>query len=282
MNLGTRLEYDQQRSKAEAVLDAVMHVSTLQGGIMTSARQHLAVQVYTRITITAMTFIRLLPGNAITRDVIPPVWDWPSVASIARNIVEAYLMFYYIGLDPAPADEIDFRQQLLTYHHNWEKYRLYKEGSLGAEVLSEFEARFPIEKEKLKAHRFFGELDAPQRKRALDGQHPTYLTRDQLIGRLPFSTAEFKWHYRLLSNQVHTTPFSFQPTGNERGRGFDNPVDRSYIAIGIQLARKYLAASVLGMAEMFPTEIGKQAPEAVAEARSQFEELTTGVGGANT
>lgn len=272
---GSREAYDKELCAFEEVVDALMAVSAAQGGIVTSARYLQATKIYTRLTITGITFLRLLPGNPITRDILPEHWDWPSVASIARNIVEAYLLFHYVGLEAISDEEVDFRRQLLRYHHNCEKYRLYKAWSAGPEVLVDFETRLPAARAELEAHPVFARLTNAQQRRVCEGRSASYLLRDQMVGRLTFDAAELRPFYRFFSSQVHTSPFSFEPTSNERGRGEENAAERGYITFASQIARKYLAASVLGMAKIFPTVIGEGRRPHVRRAQHHFDELVT-------
>lgn len=265
----SRAAYDEQRAALEDLLGHVLLVSTVQGGIVAPLRHRLATAVFTKITITGLTLVRLLPGNRVT-----PHWDWPSFASITRNLLDAYLVFNYVGLEPVSDEEWEFRRLLLTYNENWEKYRLYKELGAGPSVLAEFEANLPAARDELRRHTFFGTVEPKRRKRLLDGEQWTYLTRSEQIQRLGFPAGEMAPFSRLLSNHTHTTPFAFRRTGeNDRGRGIETAAERAYFVMAIPLARKYLAASVLGMGRLFPTEIGERYAATIAAAADHFRAL---------
>jgi hypothetical protein len=171
---------------------------------------------------------------------------------------------------------------LLLYHHNYEKYRLYKDWSTPLDTLQQFEGKLPLARLQLEAHPFYVTLDRRQQRRVSEGHHFSYLTRDQLVARLPFPTSDIRPFYRLFSNQIHATPFSLQTVSNERGRGIENEAERGYISFAMTLLRKYLAASVLGVAQILPREMNERAPEALAKAQVHFDVLTAAVPGTET
>lgn len=76
------------------------------------------------------------------------------------------------------------------------------------------------------AHPVYGRLKRDQQKRAVSGQHAIYLSWNECLSRLPFSTAEMPSLYRLLSANFHAAPFSFHRQDNSRGRAMENEADR--------------------------------------------------------
>lgn len=273
-DIGTLARYDAELEQMESVIAAMVGVSDGQGGIWISNRHTEATKVFTRITVTGITFLRLLPGSTLTFGRERTIWDWPSVASLCRNIVDAYLMFFYIGLDGSADVEWGFRHRYLVYHHNLEKYKLYTEWHAGPDVLDAFVVDLATAREALKADEVFATLLPWHQRRVLKGEQPMHLTRKQLLDRIPFATDELTPFQRLLSNQVHAAPFSFQKYSNERGRGQENEAERGYMTLAMTLARKYLAAAICGMAQLFPDHIGTGRAEFVATAQRHLAELT--------
>lgn len=264
----SRSDYDEELRMYGQLLEAAISVSQAAGGIETETRCIRATQIFTRMLIIAYTFFRLLPGNPITCDK-KEHWDWPSVAALARNFLEAYLHFFYIGVEDVSKDEIDFRLRAMWFHLNSEKYRIYKSGPRRID-LTEFERSLPIEKKQLREHPFFQQLNKEQQQRALSGNSATYMTKSQLMAHLPFPSKELLWMYRHYSNEVHSTAFAFNSQSNERGRGDENRAERGYMIFASWLVRKYLSSAVMSMAKIFPKEIGIVASRAVDIAAAQF------------
>ena len=268
----SRKDYDEELWTYDQLLGAAISVSQAAGGIETETRYIRATQIFTRLVIIAYTFFRLLPGNPITRDK-KEHWDWPSVAALARNFLEAYLHFFYIGVEAVSTEEIDFRMKTMWFNLNSEKYRIYRSGPTKID-LAEFEKNLPLERRQIQEHPFFRQLNKEQQKRALSGTSPTYMTKSQLMARLPFPSKELLWMYRHYSTEVHSTAFAFSSQSNERGRGDENLAERAYMMFASWLVRKYLSSSVVSMAKIFPKEIGVAARKEVDIAQEQFHKFT--------
>ncbi len=250
----------------ERLLKAAIDVSHVAGGIQTSTRYVQATKLYTRLTVAAYTFVRLLPANGITRDAVE-FWDWPSVACVARNIVETYHMFHYLSAATLSEEECDMRISLMHLHLNSEKYRLYKEWKPDHEVLKEFEQGLPKDRIRLREKSAFKKLPQARQTELLKGRNAMHLTHAEVGESLPFIGKHFRPLYRLLSTHVHSVPFSFQAQSNERGRGDENDAERFYMSLAISIVVRYLSAAILDMARIFPDEIGSARPDAIATAR---------------
>ena len=243
-------EYKEELERTDSIVLAAMRVSMDSGGIKTSNRFIVATQLYTRLVVVSMTYMRILPFNRYVA-IDGHHTDWPSAATLCRSIMEAYLSFFYIGLERVSKLESDFRMELFTYHRNSEKYKYFKEGG-SEELLKPFRENLPKDKEALGKKADELGLSAVHRKRALSGRHAHYLSRDEILARIPFGTKEVPRFYTFFSYQVHSTPLAFMSQSNDRGRREPNPVELEYLVFTMWLVRKYLSAAVVGMHQLFP------------------------------
>jgi hypothetical protein len=266
----TRDRYDLDRNRIERLLFAAMEVSQAAGGIKTSTRNIRATQLYTRLTVGSYTFVRLLPANQLTRD-LSEFWDWPSVACIARNIMETYHAFHYLSSADLSDEEVDMRISLMHLHLNSEKYKLYKEWKPGHPILEEFERGLPKDRERLQKAPAFSRLTKGRQADLLRGRAAMHLSQAEVGEALPFMGRRFCALYRLLSTHVHSVPFSFVSQSNERGRGDENSAERFYMSLAIAIVVKYLSSAVLEMARMFPDKVGNGCANAVGFARESFD-----------
>lgn len=81
------------------VLDFTAQVSLNQGGIDADGRGVRAVKIFTRQTITAFSFSKILPKPKVSTTSDTELWDISSVASLTRNLIEGYLSLNYFGLE---------------------------------------------------------------------------------------------------------------------------------------------------------------------------------------
>ncbi|WP_139135362.1 DUF5677 domain-containing protein [Roseivirga sp. 4D4] len=221
-----------------------------------------------------MSLIHLLPKNRYFPSEFE-FWDFSSVASLARNLVENYYSFFYICIEPINSEESDFRLLLLTYHLNNEKYKFYKESGQPQNVLDEFEENLPKAKRKLEGLPFFEKIDNSKKRSILKGLQFKYLSNKEIADRIPFDTEEYQPLYRFFSNQTHSTPLAFFSQNNERGRGLESEVEVSYITMALDFAIKYLLAAILDMTKLFPDCVNQLSHQKLAIIKEEFEQRTT-------
>lgn len=240
----------------ENFIDFAIDISDHSAGIKVPWHLVRANQLYTRLTITSLSIIHLLPTN----NIFPSkneFWDFFSVATLARNLIENYHMFYYVGVEKVSDEERDFRLKLLNYHLNNEKYKLYLESNVDKETLKEFEDNLPNAKGNLKKHPFFISLYRDKASKVLTGKEAMYLTHKEISERINFKTDEFIPLYRLFSNHTHSSPLAFFTMSNERGRGEENTAEIEYLSMTLDLCIKYLSAAILDMTVLFPSCVNR-------------------------
>jgi hypothetical protein len=247
------LSYLEELALYDKVLTFTGLISLYQHGIQTNGRGIRAVKIFTRQTLTAISLNRLLPRPTSTRPSEEDLWDLCSIASLTRNIIEGYLSLNYFGIENITESEAELRFFLLQLHKNIEWYNLRK-NEMETSELKQFEEGIEEEKNRIKNHSYLSKLSNDQRKRAIQGRE-MYKTKFDFETELPICKDLIK-HYRHLSNLVHPLPLSIERTDNLRGRGIGSEPDISYCLICLMLARRYLAATVTGIVDLFPNELG--------------------------
>ena len=154
------------------------------------------------------------------------------------------------------SQEAELRFFILQLHRNTEWYNLTKAENPNAPELKDFEKGIPEEKERIRAHPFLNKLTNSQRNKALSG-HEIYKTKADFENELTICK-DLRKNYRMLSNLVHPLPLSVERIDNERGRGIRNEYDISYCLMSMMIARRYLAASTVGIVDLFPNELGNK------------------------
>jgi len=262
---------EEYRDRLNDIQEILQISITITGSLEKGAkRQVFAVKLYTRLVVTLNSFVRLLPGNRITRD-IRLFWDWGSVATVARVLIETYHAFFYIGVDNVPPDEAQARVDLMTLYIESERYRLYKAAGKEVEVTARIEEGLSFHRRQLENNGWFQMLPPKQQKRFLKGEAPLFLSRDEIEARIHVVGPNLRWLSRFFSNQVHSTPFAFSSQSDVRGRGAENEAERFYIILAMQSVARYVSRAVLDMADLFPDQVGIACPDAVERARQLFD-----------
>lgn len=243
--------YLEKLDKIQKYLDFAIEVSNKTAGINVNAQLQRTHQLYIKLTVTCMSFIRLLPHN----NFFPSpnhFWDIASITSIARNFIEAYHTFYYIGIDPIDESEAMLRLAVFRYHIYNEEYQIHKYFGKTDDDLIYYIEGTKKEKEFIENHSTFLSFSNQYKKEILSGKKCLCLTHNQISERIPFNTTEFKAVYKFFSNHTHSTPLSFYPGTQERGTGVENEEEVGFATMAIEFVIKYLIASILDLISLFP------------------------------
>jgi hypothetical protein len=175
---------------------------------------------------------------------------------LSRNLIEGYLSLYYFGIERVSDAEAELRFFIAQLHRNVEWYEIRKLINPGDPELKEFEDSIASQRERIRSHAYLRSLTAVQKTRALRGTE-MYKTKADFEKELS-ECGDLRRNYRLLSNLVHPLPMSIERIDNERGRGIGSDADVSYSKICLMLARRYLAASTVGIADHFADALAKR------------------------
>lgn len=229
-------------------------ISINQHNLKSDGRGLRGMKIFTRQTLTAYSLDKLLPRPNINNPDNNELWDISSIASLTRNLMEGYLSLHFYGLEKVSSEEANLRFVIQQFNRNTEWYNISKDDPDAD--LSEFINGLPEQKERIKNHPYLDKLNPIQKKRALRGIE-IYKTKADFENEISICT-DLRKIYRLLSNLVHSLPLSIERVDNKKGRGIRNRNDIYYSIVSIMLARRFLAASTVGIADCFQNTIGRK------------------------
>jgi hypothetical protein len=260
------LSYLEELDLYDKVLGITSLISLNQHGIQTNGRGVRAVKLFTRQTLVGLSLGRLFPRPAASRPSEEDLWDICSIASLTRNLLEGYLSLYYFGIEKITDSEAELRFYILQLHRNVEWYNIRKYDDPNDSELRIFEEGIAEEKLRIENHTYLSNLSNTQRKRAIQGLE-MYKTKNDFEKELPICK-DLRRNFRHLSNLVHPLPLSIERIDNVRGRGLGSEPDINYCLICLMLARRYLAASTIGIADHFPDELANRFSKELESIRS--------------
>ncbi len=247
------IEYLEELNLFDNVINVTQIISLNQHGIQTDGRGLRAMKLFTRQTLTGLSLHKLLPRPNKNNSIDEDIWDVSSIASLTRNLVEGYLSLYYFGIEKISISEAQLRFFILQLHKNVEWYNIRKDVNLGENELEEFENRIIEQKKLIENHPYLLKLSTIQRKRAIQGIE-MYKTKYDFEKEI-FFCQNLRKDYKHLSNLVHPLPLSIERIDNENGRGIGSTRDISYCVFCLMIARKYFAATTIGIADYFDKEL---------------------------
>lgn len=210
-----------------------------------------ATYIFLRICINAGIMIANVPGTRwVKKDY--ELWDFSSVASEARAIMEARLLFFYLSKESESDDE--WSVKLNTMHMNDCMKRIDMFSTGGDQKSLEFyiEQKKDLEA-RLTSSEYFQSLDNGTRKRILAGKAMTIQPRDVLIEEVGDSPESFRVLFDFLSHYTHILPMSYYKVeANGRGTGCYNVYDQAYIYMAMIMVKECLVFCTDMICEMFP------------------------------
>lgn len=236
----------------EAAIEAV-RVSRAAMGRQAGSRGFWASVLFTRLCNSTVSLLVMTPKSRLSEDRRIDHWDFSAIASLIRNLLECYLAFFYLVVDPKNDGEYRFRLCLMQLHDCTSRIRMFRDFDPNYHELPDFKAQTDELRQRLSGLDQFSALPAKRQKQLLDGKRFLHVSQDELITRMNEDVAEFRGNYRFLSAHVHSLPLSFyRMADQDRGRGLENSVEKSYIAAYITFAEKFIRRATAEMIVLFP------------------------------
>ena len=190
--------------------------------------------MFARIVFMSASILRLCPQIDNERD----IWDFTSIAILARSLFEAVMFFRYF-CEPSDVEEWVARMMLMQLHDRCERVRLFMEmGRL--EDVSGFSQEADELRRLLRNNGYFQKLEERTQASLLNGYNPAFTTLREMGEK--YAPAEGTWAtYQLLSSYAHSHPLGFMRNSEERRDGLPNETDKIYIPVALSWLARLLA-----------------------------------------
>jgi hypothetical protein len=218
-------------------------------GIPSPTSQHFYASIlFTRICVIAMSIIQLSPPPELIGKENTP-WDFSSVSSLTRNLIECYLTFFYLCIDKCNKDEQDARLKLMNLHDHTSRTKMFE--SLQPDEAKKFKENNDEVISPLKNNNWFKKLSDKQQVHFLKGNSSFFKKNDEIVKDSGGDISDFKFKYKFLSSHTHSSPMGFYRTSNDRGRGIETPTEIQYTGICLEWINEYLTKANTEFIELF-------------------------------
>ncbi len=194
----------------EHLFNALLVISKDTTGRETTWFGETASIIFSKIGLTTLNLLRLIPNSRFYVTHEFKIWDISSTASFCRIISEAYLTLFYIGIDAKNEDEQELRKAYWKYHRHFESYRMMLGNNPSSPHTQAEQERYERSKNELLALNEFCHLPLKRRQHLLKGNTPKISSHEELCVRAGISENYFKPTFKCLSNYIHTSPFSVE------------------------------------------------------------------------
>lgn len=188
-----------------------LRISRILNGVQgRTDQQYYAQLLFARIVMTAISVLRLVRSEDPDRSA-SPLLDPASVASLTRNLMEAYDVFFYLGIEKVSREKEEFRSLLwgLCYDTDFDKINarlgLKTRDSMGFRELLSRRTR-----NELIANPFFQQLSPKQQTDLLRGKKPMYGPTNNAERWKYLDREKVSGLYKYLSNYVHMHPIAVE------------------------------------------------------------------------
>lgn len=215
-------EYNEALSLFRESLLAAIHFHARVRDVPLQGVAPTAKLMFARITFLACSISKLCPKVEDDRS----IWDFTSIALLARSLFESILFFRYFTA-PANPDEWMTRMLVLHLHDRCERIRLF-ERLKRTEDVTGFQGEARNLKEILRNNPFFQSLEVKRQKEILNGSRASILTLSEMGDRYAPDNDTWTIH-QFLSHYAHSHPVSFMRNDDQRRDGLANDTDKMYI-----------------------------------------------------
>jgi hypothetical protein len=156
--------YSKTYKEFSEALRKALKLSRACAGIPSPIGKHFYASVlFTKICVTAVSLQKLAPSPKLLGH--DAHWNYASACSLARNIVECYLIFYYFCVHDIDAAEWDARWRLFNLHDCLSRKKMFD----SAGIVPEEEATQVIETtiNELMANSYFQSLSIKRQQQFL-------------------------------------------------------------------------------------------------------------------
>lgn len=240
-NPGLTKLYLDARRQYRLLLKGCVRISRGSGGIRsTGNRMYWGCTLFTRIVVTGKSFDRLLPDARPGEH-----WDFSAAASIARNFLEACLVYHWLCGEGIEEEEREARFILFHLHDRGSRQRILPDEELDLEVITDLTERFD-------RNPVLAGWDEKRRRVALRGERTPFV-QDEVLAEIGVDPVAFRLLYRLFSQHTHTGPLSFyRMADHDRGMGVETRLEKHYLLIAIDFATQFLARAANTQLDIVP------------------------------
>lgn len=165
--------------------------------------------IFTKLCLHALALLQLRPEVGVPRTANElTVWNIPSVAVIARAIMDSYYVFFYLAIDECTEEELEFRHLLWHYHGEKQRLDMLKLIKSTNPCIVQLKKDVDILKARLVESSFYKSLDANLQRKIRKGERGVLLSNTQLSKRAGIDPNYYKATFNYLSQYVHTYPFA--------------------------------------------------------------------------
>jgi len=233
-------KYRELSRELDAAINRCIYVSRKHAGIRSPTGSHFYSSVlFTLLTTKAISLRKLLP-KLKPKTMSDEHWDYGSVCTLTRSVLETRLAFYYLGYEPCSEAEWQCRWAIFCLHDEATRGKMLEgivSSSFTAEEQDVYDENMHEHREKLKANPVFSALPAGTQSRFLQGKQAFMHPLEEIAVKCRIPLEQFRFFYAFMSSHAHALPVAyFRMDEGNRGRGIHSELEEQYHMMCMGLA----------------------------------------------
>jgi hypothetical protein len=224
-------------SQLEESLKKAYKLSTSRAGeVSEHSVDFLLSAIFVRICTTARTISMMAPKDKS----IDSIWDYASLGTLLRNVMDALNCFLYLADSSLSKDEKDCRFWIFSLHDAVTRQKVFEfRGSQNeAEACKN---RAEEVRELLRQNSTFIALEEKKQNHYLKGNDAFLLSKEQIIEASGGRREDFLGLYKFLSANAHSYPMGFfKMSEQEFGKGVHSEIEEEYTGMILSLTSSHL------------------------------------------
>jgi len=238
--LSSNVETSKERLKVS--LMKAHKLSASRGGeISDHSVDFLLSAIFVRICTTARTISMMAPKD----NSIESIWDYASLGTLLRNIMDALNSFLYLADRSLSKEDKDCRFWLFSLHDAVTRQKVFEFRGSQKEV-EDCKNRAEEMRDLLRNNATFLALDDKKQKHYLKATDAFLLSKEQIIESNGGSREDFLGLYKFLSANAHSYPMGFfKMSEQEFGKGVHSAIEESYTDMILNLTSSHLDSTCI-------------------------------------
>ncbi len=200
-------------------------------------------------------------------------FDFSSVASIIRNIIEATNLCWYYCLEDITEQESDFRLMLYDYHDICALLSICENLGFTIDDDQKLKEEKEIIKAKLIDNERFNSLNNDQQKQVKKGRKATLLNHVDMVNQRNIDVKEFQGIYKLLSTHIHSMPISINSVVYSILH--TNEMDFVFCGLTLSYVSSFIADIIKEIGDLWEIEFAKfESKEFIDDYANNFRNIT--------
>lgn len=226
-----------------------------QGVQTTDIRKGISTHYLAKMVSSCISLLRLYPGSTML-DKNEPL-DYPSIASLMRNILELSNNHWYLCFQSVNDEELNFRLKLYDYHDTSSLLSIYENIFSKDEFYNELEEKAKELKIQVENSSVYIQFDNEKKKKIIKGYKAYDLSQFEIAKKREIDIKQFRGFYELFSIHTHSSPSSIKFMKTENLYFDKQEISESFADLSLIYVSRFLGEFIKLIGDSWGIEFAK-------------------------